>query len=207
MITAIRRGLGPLLAALMLCSAAARGQSASPVEVSLGYSYLRANAPPGQCGCFNMNGGSGGLAAYLGHGFSAVADVGGYFQSNVVNSGLNLTMETFLFGPRYSYRHSKKWTPFAQFLAGGAHGSGTLYGTSTTATSSNTSAGFTSGSANSFAFSAGGGLDLKASRNVSIRVFQAEYLMTRLPNAVNDYQNDLRLTFGVVLHFGKPRGH
>ena len=196
MITAIRRGLGPLLAALMLCSAAARGQGASPVEVSLGYSYLRANAPPGQCGCFNMNGGSGGLAAYLGHGFSAVADVGGYFQNNVVASSRSFTMETFLFGPRYSIRHSKKWTPFAQFLAGGAHGSGTLYGTAATA-----------GSANSFAFSAGGGLDWKASRNVSIRLFQAEYLMTRLPNAVNDYQNDLRLTFGVVLHFGKPRGH
>jgi hypothetical protein len=117
-----------------------------------------------------MNGGSGAVAVSLGHGISAVADVGGYFQNNVVSSGRSLTMETFLFGPRYSYRHSKKWTPFAQFLAGGAHGSGT-------------------------------------SRHVSVRLFQAEYLMTRLPNAVNNNQNDLRLTFGVVLHFGKLRGH
>jgi hypothetical protein len=196
MITVIRRSMGPLLAALLLCTAAGRGQAASPVEVSLGYSYLRANAPPGQCGCFNMNGGSGAFAALLGHGISAVAHVGGYFQNNVVSSGRSLTMETFLFGPRYSYRHSKKWTPFAQFLAGGAHGSGTLYGTATT-----------SGSANGFSMSAGGGLDWNASRHVSVRLFQAEYLMTRLPNAVNNNQNDLRLTFGVVLHFGKPRGN
>ena len=196
MITVIRRSMGPLLAALLLCTAAGRGQAASPVEVSLGYSYLRANAPPGQCGCFNMNGGSGAFAALLGHGISAVAHVGGYFQNNVVSSGRSLTMETFLFGPRYSYRHSKKWTPFAQFLAGGAHGSGTLYGTATT-----------SGSANGFSMSAGGGLDWRASRHVSVRLFQAEYLMTRLPNAVNNNQNDLRLTFGVVLHFGKPRGN
>jgi peptidoglycan-associated lipoprotein len=195
MITFIRRRLGPFLAGLLLCTAAAYGQGASPVEVSLGYSYLRANAPPGECGCFNMNGGSAALAAYLGHGFSGVADFGGYFQNSVVASGRSLTLETFLFGPRYSFGHSKKVTPFAQFLAGGAHGSGTLYGTAST-----------SGSANGFAFTAGGGLDLHASRNVSIRLIQAEYLMTRLPNAVNNYQNDLRLTFGVVFHFGKARG-
>jgi peptidoglycan-associated lipoprotein len=196
MITLMRRRLGPVLAALLLCSAAARGQGPSPVEVSLGYSYLHANAPPGQCGCFNMNGGSGAFAANLGRGFSVVADVGGYFQNNVVSSGRSFTMETFIFGPRYSFRHSKKLTPFVQYLAGGAHGSGTLYGTATT-----------SGSVNGFSMSAGGGLDWNVSRMMSVRLFQAEYLMTRLPNATNNNQNDLRLTFGVVFHIGKPRGH
>jgi peptidoglycan-associated lipoprotein len=196
MTTVIRRSLGPWLAALLLCSAAARGQGASPVEVSLGYSYLHANAPPGQCGCFNMNGGSGAFAANVGHGFSAVADVGGYIQNNVVSSGRSFTMETFLFGPRYSIRHSKKLTLFAQVLAGGAHGSGTLYGTATS-----------SGSVNGFSLSAGGGLDWNVSRHVSVRLFDAEYLMTRLPNAGNNNQNDLRLTFGVVFRIGKPRGH
>lgn len=196
MITVIRRSLGPLLAALLLGAAAARGQGASPVEVSLGYSYMHANAPPGACGCFSMNGGSGAFAANVGRGFGVVADVGGYFQNNVVSSGRGLTLETFLFGPRYSYRHAKRVTPFAQFLAGGAHGSGTLYGTATT-----------SGSANGFSLSTGGGLDLNVSRSVSIRLFQAEYLMTRLANGANNNQNDLRLTFGVVFHFGKPRGH
>ncbi|MGD1103547.1 MAG: outer membrane beta-barrel protein [Terriglobia bacterium] len=194
MISVLGRRVVPLLAALLLCTAVGRGQGASPVDVSLGYSYLRANAPPGQCGCFSMNGGSGAVAVSLGPHVSAVADLGGYFQNNVVSSGRSLTLETYLVGLRYSYRHSKKWTPFAQFLAGGAHGSGTLYGSATT-----------SGSASRAAMSAGGGLDWNASRNMSVRLFQAEYLMTRLPNAVNDYQNDLRLTFGVVLHFGKPR--
>jgi hypothetical protein len=196
MITVIRRRLGPLLAMLLLCTAAARGQGASPVEVSLGFGYVRANTPPGTCGCFGMNGGSGAFAASLGHGFGVVADFGGYFQNNVVSSGRSLTMETFLGGLRYSYRHSKRVTPFMQYLAGGAHGSGTLYGTTTT-----------SGSADGFAMSAGGGLDWNASRYVSVRLFQAEYLMTRLPNAVNNNQSDLRLTFGVVFHIGKPRGH
>jgi len=194
MITALRRSPGLLSAALLFCTAAARAQGVSPVEVSLGYSYVHANAPPGQCRCFSMNGGSGAFAGYLGHGFSAVADAGGYFQSNVVGSGRSFTLETFLFGPRYSYRHSRNWTPFAQFLAGGAHGSGTLYGTATT-----------SGSVTGFSLSTGGGLDWNAGRHMAVRLFQAEYLMTRLPNGVNNNQNDLRLTFGVVFRLGRPR--
>jgi hypothetical protein len=194
MTTIFRRSLGPLLGAALLCAAAARGQAPIPVEVSLGYSYLRANAPPGLCGCFNMNGGSGEFAGYLGHGFSVAGDFGGYIQNNVVSSGRSFTMETFLFGPRYSFQRGKKLTPFAQVLAGGAHGSGTLYGTATTG-----------GSANGFSMSAGGGLDWNVARHFSVRLFQAEYLMTRLPNATNNNQNDLRLTFGVVFHMGKPR--
>jgi outer membrane immunogenic protein len=64
MITVIRRRLGPILAAALLCTAAAHGQGVSPFEVSQGYSYLRANAAPGQCGCFSMNGGSGAFAHF-----------------------------------------------------------------------------------------------------------------------------------------------
>src|SRR5208283_1643041 len=97
MMSDICRKLGPLVGALMLCAAAASGQSASPMEISAGYSYLRANAPPGQCGCFNMNGGSGAFAANLGHGFSGVGDFGAYFQNSVVGSSRSLTLETFLF--------------------------------------------------------------------------------------------------------------
>jgi outer membrane immunogenic protein len=193
--TVIRRRWGPLLAAALLGAAAAHGQEVSPFEVSLGYSYVRANASPGQCGCFSMNGGSGAFAASMGHGISLVADVDGYFQNNVVGAGRSLTVETFLFGPRLSSHHWKKWTPFAQALAGEAHGNGTLYGSTTT-----------SASVNGFSTSAGGGLDWNVGRNMSLRLIQAEYLLTRLPNYVNNNQNDLRLTFGVVLHFGRPRG-
>ena len=36
---------------------------AAPIEISLGYGYLRANHGPGQCGCFNMNGGTADIAS------------------------------------------------------------------------------------------------------------------------------------------------
>ena len=106
---------------------------------------------------------------------------------------LSLTMANFLFGPRYSLQRSKKVTPFAQILVGGAHGSGTMFGSSTGV----------SGSANGFSLSTGGGLDWNATRHFSVRLFQLEYLNTRLPNTTTNVENNFRLTAGVVFHFGK----
>lgn len=119
MVTVYYRRLGIAVALLLLGGVRAHGQGTSPVEVALGYSYVHSNAPPGGCGCFNLNGGSGGFAAYLGHGFSAVADVGGYFQNNVIGSGRSLRVETFLLGSRIASHHWTKWTPYGQALFGG----------------------------------------------------------------------------------------
>jgi outer membrane protein OmpA-like peptidoglycan-associated protein len=52
---------------------------------------------------------------------------------------------------------------------------------------------------------AGGGLDFNVSRHFSIRLIQAEYLMTRFENlstAANASQNDIRLSSGIVFRFG-----
>src|SRR5580658_607976 len=35
---------------------------ALPAELALNYSYMRSNAPPGGCGCFNLNGASATVA-------------------------------------------------------------------------------------------------------------------------------------------------
>ena len=46
------------------------------VEVALDYSYLRSNAPVGDCGCFNLNGGSATFAWLFGRrSFALVGDV------------------------------------------------------------------------------------------------------------------------------------
>ncbi len=195
MITAYFRRLGCCLAALLLGAALGYGQG---MEASAGYTYIRANAPPGQCGCFNMNGLSGEFAARLRYGFSIVGDIGADRQGDVDASGQSLWLVNYLVGPRISYRKSKRVTPFAQFLVGGAHATGTIYGTAATS-----SAPATSGSANGFAFSTGGGLDYNLTKHFAIRMFQLEYLNTRLPNTVNGFQNNLRITAGVVFRFGK----
>ena len=38
--------------------------SYAPLELSFNYSYARSNAAPGECGCFNMNGGSSEVAIH-----------------------------------------------------------------------------------------------------------------------------------------------
>jgi hypothetical protein len=50
---------------------------------------------------------------------------------------------------------------------------------------------------------AGGGLDVVLSPHLAIRVFQAEYFLTLLPNNVNDRQNNFRLSIGVVIGLGR----
>ena len=77
---------------------------------------------------------------------------------------------------------------FVQVLFGGVHASGALSGVA-------------SGSSNGVAFSAGGGLDDRLNRHFTVRILQPEYLYTHIPNGVNDHQNSLRFSSGVVFHF------
>ncbi len=193
--TGLYRKLGVAFVLLLLGAAGARGQIATPIDAFVGYSYFHTNAPPGECGCFSMNGGTGELSTLLGHGISALADVGGYYQGNVDKTGRTLQVETFLFGPRFSTHHWRKVTLFGESMFGGSMGIGTLYETSAT----------TSGSASGFSLGAGGGVDLNVSPRISVRVFQADYIMTRMPNSFDNTQNNLRLNFGVVFHFGQGR--
>jgi peptidoglycan-associated lipoprotein len=61
----------------------------------------------------------------------------------------------------------------------------------------------TSNAGAAFAASLGGGLDLRASRRFSFRLIEADYLLTTFDNGTNDHQNNLRISTGVVLRFGK----
>jgi hypothetical protein len=54
-----------------------------------------------------------------------------------------------------------------------------------------------------FAMTAGGGIDFKVSTHVSLRPIQVEYLMTRLPNGLNNREDNLRIGAGIILHLGR----
>lgn len=54
-----------------------------------------------------------------------------------------------------------------------------------------------SASENNFAMTAGGGIDVKVSRHVSVRPAQTEYFMTKIPNGLNNRQDNLRFGAGV----------
>ncbi|HEX4022109.1 MAG TPA: hypothetical protein VHX63_13265 [Acidobacteriaceae bacterium] len=162
---------------------------AAPVEVSIGYSYLRANQGPAQCGCFNMNGGDAEVAFYVDRGFSAVADLTGEHSGSVNGGPQGLSLVSFTAGPRFTYPVRRRYAPFVQALFGGVHGFDSSFPVIPG----------TTGSANSFAMLAGGGLNIRWKSHLAIRPIQADYFLTHLPNGLNDRQNNLRLMTGIAL--------
>lgn len=177
------------------------------VELFGGYSYVRFNTSGNLSGTSfsqstNLNGGSASLAIYLNKNWAIAGDFGAYHNGDVSHN-VDANLYSYLIGPRFSYRNSTRWTPFAQVLIGGVHGSveipANLLGNPTSVT-------FTQ---NAFAMTAGGGLDVTVSKHWAIRVIQAEYFMTNFsaPSTVTglsvNRQNNLRISAGVVLRLGE----
>jgi peptidoglycan-associated lipoprotein len=173
----------------------ARAQSGGLVDVGVEYNYVRTNAPAGGCGCFALNGGSGWVAFNLSHSVGIVGEIAGQHASNIFGGGADLTLTSYLAGPRYTWAHARHFSPFAQVLLGGVHASGGL---------APGSSGLP-GSANAFAMTAGGGLDISLTRRIALRAFEADYYLTRFNNGLNDHQNNLRIAVGVIVRFGRSK--
>jgi peptidoglycan-associated lipoprotein len=180
--------------------AAGKADKPPRAELAVDYSYLHSNAPPGGCGCFNLNGGSATFAwrlkpastAGLGS-FALVGDVTVVNTGTISNSGDSLTVSTFTGGGRYLPRLGHlPLEPFGQALIGFAHSSGTLV------------QGQNPGAANAaaaFAANLGGGIDVHATPRFSLRLVEADYLLTAFDNGTNDHQNNIRISAGLVVHF------
>lgn len=144
-----------------------------------GYSYMRADfggADQSLQGwdfsvAENVNSWLGGVVNFTGH----------YGQPK----GVNVDVHTFAAGPRFSYTKAKSIVPFAQVLVGAVRGSRGYLGLSQTKID--------------FGFAAGGGLDLKISPHVGVRVIQADYLVTPYFGL---RQDNLRASAGLVFYLG-----
>ena len=175
----------------------------------MGYSYLRA-VPELAAGnrLVWLNGGSTSLAfnlnRYLGHRcrlwrLHQLGDTihRAHIRSTVDVNNANVAVFTYLFGPRLSFRKHDRITPFAQVLFGGVHANQvTLAGCTVNCT--------LLPAQDSFAMTAGGGLDIRVHHHFAIRIIQAEYLMTRFAGYTTGQrsQNDMRLSSGIVFRFG-----
>jgi len=177
------------LLAVFSIAAIASAQDVPKLDVFVGYSYFRDNPSTSGVSSFNLHGGSASVAYNAKNWLSGVADFGGYHANNILGSGVDGTVSTYLFGPRISYRHHERFTPFAQTLFGVAHASGSGFGSSSTS--------------NAFAASFGGGVDVKLFHRLSLRAAQVEYLLTRFPETTTsrETQNNLRVSTGFVVHF------
>lgn len=193
-----------LLLTGLLAGNAAMGQQTGAIshpahpEVAVEYNFLNSNAPPGNCSCFSLNGGSASFVWPLGTSRFALAGEidmshAGSIASPAASQRYDLTLSTFTVGGRYSLRigHSPLRF-FGQVLAGVGHASGSLV-------EGNNPAASNAGAA--FAGIAGGGLDLHTSRHIRFRLVEADYLATTFDNGSNDHQNNLRIGAGVVFAF------
>jgi outer membrane immunogenic protein len=179
---------------------AGRDFSLPRAEVSLAYSLMKANAGPGQCGCFFMNGASaeGNFRTY--RAYTTVVDVTAEHTGQISNTGQPFSLLMVTAGTRLNFRLSHQradgWDtyhnlkPFVQGLVGFAHGFDSAFPDK---------AGFIQSSANSLALLAGLGLDYKYRKHLSFRIVQADYGYTRLPNLAGNDQNLLRISSGITI--------
>jgi outer membrane protein OmpA-like peptidoglycan-associated protein len=178
-------------------------------ELFVGYSYLRAvPAPAAGNRLMWMNGGSTSLALNFNRYLGIVGDFGAYtnsemrFQGGYVGTvdvdNPNVGALSYLFGPRISFRNHGRVTPFVQALFGEMHGNEVTLANCTFSCT-------LLPSEDTFAWTGGGGLDVRVHRHLAIRIIQAEYLMTRFQDystGETGSQNDMRLSAGLVFRVG-----
>jgi peptidoglycan-associated lipoprotein len=188
-----------LLAALLLffpalaslhAQATATASTPLTLDVEVGFSALRANAGPGVCGCFWMLGENGQLAVVSPHHVDYVFDYAHTAITNANNINHNIALSTYMVGLRYNVPLGHRFSTYAQALGGFGH-TQTNY--------------LIDINQSSVAAEGGGGLNLRLSPRFAFRVFEADYVMTEIPNAVNGRQNQLRLTSGLVYHFTRQQ--
>ena len=161
------------------------------LKVSLGFNHVDANAPPGICNCFGVNGGFATVEFRVRPWLGLVGNFTGGHGNDISDLHQNLTLLSYTGGARINLPR-RRLVPYAQILVGGAHGSDSYFPTGNTYTTS----------ANSFALNPGAGLDVNLTRRFAIRAVQASYLRTTFPNGVDNVQNQLTLSTGIVMKFG-----
>ena len=163
-------------------------------SVSLALSYDTLGGKMTNANNFATQGGAAEFNYNFFHGLGATASLLG-LHADSIGSGVPVNLVLLTFGPSYTYsRHGSRHGAhpasfFVHGLIGVADGFQGLYPQGGVATSS----------ASSLAVVAGGGLDVGLSRHLAVRVVEADYVRSQLPNSLTNVQNNLRLGVGIVL--------
>jgi outer membrane immunogenic protein len=163
-----------------------------PIALSVGYSAMISNSPPGECGCFLLNGASGEALFHVWKNVAAVVQLTGDHTGNVPQSQQGLSLVTYMAGPRYSFLMPQRVTVYGQFLAGRMHGFDAYFPRDDAQPN---------GSANSLAFSTGGGVEIGISDWLSVRTVEAEFLASHMPNDLSGRQHNVRISSGLIFRF------
>jgi hypothetical protein len=160
-------------------------------DLGVTYSTEHSQLAPGKCDCFWLQGGGAEASLRLFKGFGIAGSVTSERISNYAN-GLDFNRLTYAAGLGYQHNAGARLQIFGHGLAGRAHAFSGAFPSSTGLLST----------ANSVVLQTGGGLDLLLSNRFAVRLLEAEYVRTQLPNGYANTQNDLRLSTGLTLEFG-----
>ena len=178
-----------LLAALVLIlPLTGLAQKAPKAEIFGGYSYLHADDDDGGLDLHGWNASAAiNFTKYAG----IVADFSGHYDTATLSPGVRADLSAYLFlvGPRFTYREHKVLQPFGHVLLGAARSHTSTFGT----------LGRVKFDDSAFAMAIGGGLDAKVHDRLAVRLFQADYVLTRFND---DSQHNFRLSTGLVLRLG-----
>ena len=193
------------IVSFFLFGAVANAQFVPSGNISIGYSYVRADLSTSRplspsFSTSNFNGWDGALELKFIPWIGGVADFGGNYGTPLVTPpceaipsppcrpfDARTRVHTYLFGPRVSFSISR-FTPFAHVLLGAGHisASGTIPGGGNFSTSDTV-----------FTTAAGAGIDYKLIKGLAWRL-QGDDLHTRFFNSA---QNNFRFITGIAVRF------
>ena len=167
----------------------AQAQDSPRTEIFGGYSYLRLDNDLNDDR--DLNGWNASVNQNIIKWLGFKADFSGHYGNSLVllGTGADLNTHLFLFGPQFSLRKFDRFQPFGHVLFGVVR-----------ADVSSFVSGGPSFDDTAFAMAVGGGLDVKVLDKLSVRLFQADYILTRF---ADDNQSNFRASAGVVLRLGK----
>jgi hypothetical protein len=208
---------GFIAGAILLMGAASSAQEFPRAEVAVNYTYQRYAPTVHYAKGHSLNGGGGSLVYNWNEYLGIRADLQGFTSNttgfdipanatfpNGLQGNVQGNMFTYLFGPQFKVR-AHKVQPFGSLLFGGAHTN--LYSNVFTKLCQPLVGGCVvsnAPTAEAFALSVGGGVDIPINKTISFRPAEFNYLMTRFSNPFTgtNNQNHFRYSVGVSFSLG-----
>ena len=183
-------------------------------ETYFGFDWVKFHPAVADIPSFNAEGGSAQFAYNISRGIGIAFDVGSV-SKDTFTGVLSNRQTHFLIGPRFAYHNHSRFTPFGEVLFGAVNGSvslniddinrlPTVLPSSIVTLPDNVSVRLTA-SRTSFAMMAGGGLDIRVTKHLAYRLFDADYFLCRPTSLISGEdvnKNNARITTGLNFTWG-----
>ena len=193
----LARSLFLVLAAAAIAPAA-RAQHNG--DFGMTYTQERAKFAGNYCECFTLRGATLDLGYAFFHGFGIAGSGQGVAATNLRGT-IDIHQITFLVGPRYTFNLGRL-DPVRDDRRGGIFIDAKVGYTFATAGLYPVPGGVTD-HASALTYQGGGGINLNIYHRFDLRLIEADYVRTQLPNGGNNQQNTLRLATGLNFHIGR----